>query len=99
MGVVIINDTDIEEDEIFEGTLVLGDLHPDLEGRVVIGSPDTANITILDNEPKDVTVQFDQTEYSVAENGDFVSLQLIADKPAPEGGYNVMIFFADGSAG
>ena len=44
-------------------------------------------------------MQFEQTEYSVAENGGFVLLQLIADKPAPEGGYNVMIFFADGSAG
>ena len=84
---------------MFEGMLVLGDLHPDLEGRVVIGSPEIATITIVVYEPKDITVQFDQTEYSVAENGGFVSLQLIADKPAPEGGYNVMIFFADDSAG
>ena len=98
MGVVIIDDTDIEEDEMFEGMLVLGDLHPDLEGRVVIGSPEIATITIVVYESKDITVQFDRTEYSVAENGGFVSLQLIADKPAPVGGYSVMISFADGSA-
>ena len=98
VGVVIIDDTDIEEDEMFEGMLVLGDLHPDLEGRVVIGSPEIATITIVVYESKDITVQFDRTEYSVAENGGFVSLQLIADKPALEGGYSVMIFFADVSA-
>ena len=98
MGVVIIDDTDIEEDEMFEGMLVLGDLHPDLSGRVVVGSPETATITILDNEPKDITVQFDPIEYSVNEYEGFVSLQLVADKPAPAGGYTIMISFTDGSA-
>ena len=87
------------EDIFLEGTEWFGGLLTVTGVDGVTAGPDnTANVTILDNEDG-IIVEFERSAYSFNEDvGDGI-LTLVADKPAPAGGYSVEVSFTDGTAG
>ena len=93
LTVQILEDILLEGDEWFGGLLGVSDVD-----GVMAGPDNMANVTILDNEG-DIIVEFENSAYSFNEDvGDGI-LTLVANKPAPAGGYSVEVSFADGTAG
>ena len=89
----ILEDIFLEETEWFGGLLTV----TGVDG-VTAGPDNTANVTILDNEDG-IIVEFERSAYSFNEDvGDGI-LTLVADKPAPAGGYSVEVSFTDETAG
>ena len=92
LTVDILDDNLPELDEWFGGLLFVSGV----EG-VTNGPQSFANVTISDEEV--IFVQFDRAGYIFDEDvGDGI-LKLVADKPAPAGGYSVDVSFVDGTAG
>ena len=93
LSVPILEDILLEGNEWFGGLLSVSGVD-----GVMAGPDNMANVTITDNEG-DIFVEFEKSAYSFNEDvGDGI-LTLVADKPAPAGGYSVEVSFADGTAG
>jgi ribosomal protein L35AE/L33A len=73
-NISIINDDDFEGDETFNLTL------SNATGGATIGDPDTAEVTIFDNEVQNPgTLQFSAADYSVNEGGGSVEITVTRD--------------------
>ena len=98
LSVPILDDNLFEGPEWFGGFLTIEPGSSAELGGVTVGPDQTANVTISDDEGA-IFVQFDSTTYSFNEDVGQGKLTLVADQPAPEGGYSVEVSFEDGTAG
>ena len=98
LAVPILNDELFEGPEWFGGFLTIEPGSSAELGGVTAGPDLTANVTITDDEGA-IFVQFDSTTYSFNEDVGQGKLTLVADQPAPAGGYSVDVSFEDGTAG
>jgi ribosomal protein L35AE/L33A len=91
--IAIIDDTDFEDDETF----IMALSNP--TGGAQLGIPNTAKVTITDNDDKPApgTLQFSEAKYSVIENGGTAILPVTRIKGS-EGTVSVQCISSDGSA-
>jgi hypothetical protein len=87
----IVDDTDVEDDETFSLSL------KNPTGGAEIGDPDTAIVTIFDNDEQPGTLQFSSDTYYAGENGGPVVITVIR-VDGSDGAASVKVVSSDGTA-